>query len=98
MGIGRTDAEVNFPNVMAKVRGVIARAYCRETLEALAKQGIEVAIGSVRLATTRLWKLAIDSAVGISSSVRARRPKYRPSRDLHERSVECDALTWRMWY
>ena len=48
IGIGTAYVEVDFARVMAEVRGVIARVYSYETPTALAKQGVEVAIGPVR--------------------------------------------------
>ena len=47
-GIGTGEVRVDFPRVMAEVRAVIARVYSSETPEALAKRGIDVAIGLVR--------------------------------------------------
>ena len=48
IGIGTGEVRIDFPRVMAEVRGVIARVYSYETPEVLAGRGIEVAIGPVR--------------------------------------------------
>ena len=48
IGIGTGEVEVDFARVMAEVHAVIARVYAYETPEALAKQGVEIAIGPVR--------------------------------------------------
>ena len=48
IGIGTGQVEVDFARVMTEVRAVIARVYSYETPEALAKRGVEVAIGSIR--------------------------------------------------
>ncbi len=48
VGIGTAAFKVDFPRVMAEVHAAIARVYSYETPEALAKRGIEVAIGPVR--------------------------------------------------
>ena len=48
IGIGSGEVNVDFERVMAEVRAVIDRVYSYETPEALAKQGVEVAIGPVR--------------------------------------------------
>ena len=47
-GIGTGEVKIDFPRVMAEVRGVIARVYSHETPEVLGGRGIEVAIGPVR--------------------------------------------------
>lgn len=47
-GIATGELGVDFARVMAEVRGAIERVYANETPEALAKRGIEVAIGAVR--------------------------------------------------
>ena len=48
IGIGSGEVGVDFARVMAAVRSVINRVYAYETPEALAKQGVDVAIGPVR--------------------------------------------------
>ena len=48
IGVGTGGGGVDFARVMAEVRAVIARVYSFETPEALAKRGVEVAIGPVR--------------------------------------------------
>lgn len=48
VGIGTAAFKVDFPRVMAEVHAAIARVYSYEAPEALAKRGIEVAIGPVR--------------------------------------------------
>jgi len=48
IGIGSGEVKVDFPLVMAEVRAVIDRVYSHETPAALAKQGVEVALGPVR--------------------------------------------------
>ncbi|TAN31718.1 NAD(P)/FAD-dependent oxidoreductase [bacterium] len=48
MGIGTPELRLDFARVMAEVHAVIARVYSYETPEALAKRGVEVAIGPVR--------------------------------------------------
>ena len=48
IGIGTGAVKVDFPRVMADVRAVIDRVYSHETPEALANQGVEVALGPVR--------------------------------------------------
>jgi pyruvate/2-oxoglutarate dehydrogenase complex dihydrolipoamide dehydrogenase (E3) component len=45
---GSREARVDFTRVMADVHAAIARVYAFETPEALAKRGVEVAIGNVR--------------------------------------------------
>jgi pyruvate/2-oxoglutarate dehydrogenase complex dihydrolipoamide dehydrogenase (E3) component len=45
---GSREARVDFTRVMAAVHAAIARVYAFETPEALAKRGVEVAIGNVR--------------------------------------------------
>ena len=47
-GIGSGQVEIDFPRVMADVRAAIDRVYSHETPEALAKRGVEVALGPVR--------------------------------------------------
>ncbi len=47
-GIATGELGVDFARVMAEVRGAIERVYAYETSEALAKRGIEAAIGAVR--------------------------------------------------
>jgi pyruvate/2-oxoglutarate dehydrogenase complex dihydrolipoamide dehydrogenase (E3) component len=49
-GIGAGEVAVDFPRVMAEVRGVIARVHAHETSEVLAQRGIDVAMGPVRFA------------------------------------------------
>lgn len=46
--IATGEFKVDFPRVMAEVRGAIERVYANETPEALATRGIDVAIGAVR--------------------------------------------------
>ena len=48
IGIGTKEVPVDFGRVMAEVRSVIARVCTSEMPEALAKAGVEVAIGDVR--------------------------------------------------
>ena len=48
IGLGTGEVGVDFARVMAEVRAVIARVYSYETPEALAKRGVDVAIGPVR--------------------------------------------------
>ena len=48
IGIGSGEVGVDFARVMAAVRSVINRVYTYETPEALAKQGVDVAMGPVR--------------------------------------------------
>lgn len=48
IGIGSGEVRVDFQLVMADVRAAINRVYSHETPAALAKQGVEVALGPVR--------------------------------------------------